>query len=412
MGVISIVCPYGHGSSTCGYCSPPGRRSATRSSYKFDLDPLQLSCEMIDRGWRRSGAFCYKPDLKRSCCPQYTIKLDALEFKPTKSQRKAMSRWTRFVVHGDNELPPSAMDTDGGNPAKKTTKLPPFSLVHAVHASESDFVRNGKYKHKFEVSLEFASYDVEKFRLFERYQDDIHNDDSTPAGFKGFLVETPLIREEIQYGKAPPKHLPTHYGSYHQTYRLDGELIAIGVIDILPTCVSSVYFMYDKKWERFSLGKLSAMREAALAQEMHEHGLPNMNAQYMGFYIHSCPKMRYKGDFAPSYLLDPETYSWHTLESCRPLLEKNRYACFAHPEHSIAGPGPTKEDPVPEVPKSVLNNVKLMAGLENGAVLVKSAEQSPEWQNPDIRGLLIGGIHAMGFELAQEVIFNLMYTTR
>ena len=29
---------------------------------------------MIDRGWRRSGLFCYKPDLKRSCCPQYTIK--------------------------------------------------------------------------------------------------------------------------------------------------------------------------------------------------------------------------------------------------------------------------------------------------------------------------------------------------
>ena len=29
---------------------------------------------MIDRGWRRSGVFCYKPDLKRSCCPQYTIK--------------------------------------------------------------------------------------------------------------------------------------------------------------------------------------------------------------------------------------------------------------------------------------------------------------------------------------------------
>jgi arginyl-tRNA--protein-N-Asp/Glu arginylyltransferase len=32
---------------------------------------------MIDRGWRRSGLYCYKPDLKRSCCPQYTIKYAA-----------------------------------------------------------------------------------------------------------------------------------------------------------------------------------------------------------------------------------------------------------------------------------------------------------------------------------------------
>ncbi len=30
----------------------------------------------------------------------------------------------------------------------------------------------------------------------------------------------------------------------------------MGVIDVLPSCVSSVYFMYEKKWERFSLGKV------------------------------------------------------------------------------------------------------------------------------------------------------------
>lgn len=39
-------------------------------------------------------------------------------------------------------------------------------------------------------------------------------------------------------------------------YRLDGELIAMGVLDILPGCVSSVYFMYDAKWEKHSLGKV------------------------------------------------------------------------------------------------------------------------------------------------------------
>jgi len=30
----------------------------------------------------------------------------------------------------------------------------------------------------------------------------------------------------------------------------------MAVLDILPNCVSSVYFMYDKDWERFSLGKV------------------------------------------------------------------------------------------------------------------------------------------------------------
>lgn len=32
----------------------------------------------------------------------------------------------------------------------------------------------------------------------------------------------------------------------------------MGVLDILPDCVSSVYFMYDKTWEKYSLGKVSS----------------------------------------------------------------------------------------------------------------------------------------------------------
>lgn len=58
----------------------------------------------------------------------------------------------------------------------------------------------------------------------------------------------------------------------------------------------------------------------------------------LGFYIHSCPKMRYKGDYAPSYLADPEDYTWFPVEECRPLLDKFRYVSFAHPEHNIQEP--------------------------------------------------------------------------
>lgn len=34
----------------------------------------------------------------------------------------------------------------------------------------------------------------------------------------------------------------------------------------------------------------------------------------MGYYIHNCPKMRYKGKLQPSYLLCPEVYTWHLLD--------------------------------------------------------------------------------------------------
>lgn len=62
--------------------------------------------------------------------------------------------------------------------------------------------------------------------------------------------------EDIPYPSPPPANLPKKYGSYHQLYRLDGELIAMAVLDILPYCVSSVYFIYGKAWEHFSFGKV------------------------------------------------------------------------------------------------------------------------------------------------------------
>jgi arginine-tRNA-protein transferase len=47
--------------------------------------------------------------------------------------------------------------------------------------------------------------------------------------------------------------------------------------------------------------------------------------------------MRYKGEYAPSYLLDPEEYTWHSLEECKPVLDQVRYASFAHPELNVKG---------------------------------------------------------------------------
>ncbi len=50
------------------------------------------------------------------------------------------------------------------------------------------------------------------------------------------------------------------YGSFHQQYWLDGRIVAVGVIDILPTCVSSVYLYYHPDFASLSLGSYSALR--------------------------------------------------------------------------------------------------------------------------------------------------------
>lgn len=65
-------------------------------------------------------------------------------------------------------------------------------------------------------------------------------------------------------------------------YKVDDELIGISVTDILPTCISSVYFIWHPDWAWASLGKLSALHEIALSVEMNRAGLENMKFLYMG----------------------------------------------------------------------------------------------------------------------------------
>lgn len=85
---------------------------------------------------------------------------------------------------------------------------------------------------------------------------------------------------------------------------------------------------YFFKWFKF-LGDNSELyfvdREIAFVRELHKTA-PVIDAYYMGFYIHSCSKMRYKGQYTPSFLVCPETYSWIPIEKCRPLLDTNAYS--------------------------------------------------------------------------------------
>ena len=48
--------------------------------------------------------------------------------------------------------------------------------------------------------------------------------------------------------------LPESYGTWHQLYWVDGELVAFGVLDIVKGGVSSVYFVYDPEGEMGSMG--------------------------------------------------------------------------------------------------------------------------------------------------------------
>lgn len=210
----------------------------------------------------------------------------------------------------------------------------------------------------------------------------------------------------IPYPSTAPDHLPVNYGSYHQMYRLDGKLIAMSVLDILPSCVSSVYFMYDDAWERFSLGKVSAMREAALAKEIHDAGVHSIDALYLGFYVHSCPKMRYKGEYHPSYLADPEIYTWWPFKECLPLLDKFHYACFAHPEHSLSEPA-VGANPIPVYPSQLLKEIHVEVDQPQRQRVITPLDGIDHWYMTRSRDCMLVIIDNLSLEVSKRMIFQI-----
>lgn len=172
--------------------------------------------------------------------------------------------------------------------------------LHAKKDSENHKAR----KLKLEMHLKRSSFDPEEHELYKRYQLRVHNDkpnNVVESSYRGFLVDSPLIYVQPSGDEKVPS---CGFGSFHQQYRLDGRLIAVGVVDILPKCLSSVYLFWDPDYAFLSLGKYSAMQEINWVREKQVH-CPTLQYYYLGYYIHSCSKMRYKAAYRPSELLCP-----------------------------------------------------------------------------------------------------------
>ncbi|XP_073649982.1 arginyl-tRNA--protein transferase 1 isoform X3 [Tursiops truncatus] len=426
----------------CGYCkNESGSRSNGMWAHSMTVQDYQ---DLIDRGWRRSGKYVYKPVMNQTCCPQYTIRCRPLQFQPSKSHKKVLKKMLKFLAKGEiskgncedepmeptmptmedavasdfalinkldiqcdlktlgddlkesvkseekkkgkssereesNELIQSQdmeEKLDSGEPShsakvhtapqpgkgadlskppcrkakeirkeRKRLKLmqqnpggelegfqvrcqPPSLFPPKAKSNQPKSLEDLIFEslpesasHKFEVrvvrssppSSQFKATFQESYQVYKRYQMVVHKD--------------PPDKPTVSQAENPPYGPDCGYGSFHQQYWLDGKIIAVGVIDVLPYCVSSVYLYYDPDYSFLSLGVYSALREIAFTRQLHEK-TPQLSYYYMGFYIHSCPKMKYKGQYRPSDLLCPETYVWVPIEQCLPSLENSKYCRF------------------------------------------------------------------------------------
>lgn len=363
----SILQDVGGNAHECGYCgSKEDTFVSTGGIWAHRLTPADYQA-LIDRGFRRSGAYLYKPDLATSCCQPYTIRLDATAFAPTKSQKKVRRRVAAFLRTGlrpgdrmmddraadDHamtrvEAPapaPAAGPAPAPTPAQAPARAPPGpeqprpalgkkrewrkqrKLAKLAASSTAppaaappepsrpplptiELENDPENKVRLTVTPVVPTVTAEAFALYKKYQVAVHKDKPESLDeqqYKRFLVDSPIKTDDSERFAGQQFGL----GSYHFEYRLDGALVAVSVVDVLPQCLSSVYLFYDPDHDFLSLGKYSALREIDCIRQL---GRKDLIFYYMGFYIQSCQKMRYKGEYRPSALLCPETYTWVPLD--------------------------------------------------------------------------------------------------
>lgn len=285
----------------CGYCCQAGKTSKSFGIWAYSLTVEQYQL-MIDLGWRRSGKYLYKPSIDLTCCPSYTIRLDTHKFKPSKSQLKVLRKMQKFLLDGTgvtmgigdegreeesltdlvaprkdkSESPSSAIPPDYGiahmRPGLVDMKSIPLNrsigISHMIDLIENPTTAS---THHLNVRLDPSMFSQEVFELYRKYQIAIHHDvdeELTEDKFTRFLVDSPLRNSK-------------QYGSFHQKYYLDGCLIAVAFLDVLPNCVSSVYFVYDPKYKDLSLGTYSALREIGTTFLLSDQ-YPSIKYYYLG----------------------------------------------------------------------------------------------------------------------------------
>ncbi len=130
------------------------------------------------------------------------------------------------------------------------------------------------------VTLRRPACDAQRFALFCRHQD---------AQFGRRMCATPDELREAVF-ESPIETL-------EMDYWLSERLVGVGVVDVCPQSISSVYFFFDPACRRRSLGTLSVLVEIDLARQWGRQWW------YAGYWIRECRSMAYKAAFGPHEVL-------------------------------------------------------------------------------------------------------------
>jgi leucyl-tRNA---protein transferase len=154
----------------------------------------------------------------------------------------------------------------------------PFRIdVQRFEPSKSQRRVARKCEDLFDIHLSEAFVDQEQFQLYTRYQQQQHGKDGQAGTIDDYAR---FLGESI-----------TDTRAIHYRMKTTGALAAVGIVDVVPSGLSTVYFYWDPDLAALSLGVYAALVEIDLCKQL---GLPYY---YLGYLVPHSKTMSYKAQF-------------------------------------------------------------------------------------------------------------------
>ena len=168
---------------------------------------------------------------------------------------------------------------------------------HTKHKSYKKVLKRMPVE-RLTVEICHAHFSKEAFDLYNEYHVKKHDKPlKSEYSYCEHVVNTPTTYQVID---------GIEYGTFHQLYRLDGKLVAVEVVDVIPKGIVSVYMWYDvnKEIAKYSFGVYSVLKDIEMVISMSEKN-PKMEYYYLQGWNNNNKKLSYKANYEPEEFYCP-----------------------------------------------------------------------------------------------------------
>ena len=162
---------------------------------------------------------------------------------------------------------------------------------------------------KFTTKLVKACYTTQKFELFNRYNEEVHNKtETTPKFIFNQVICKKQIKDEKIRSKVNKKKT-LELGYHHLELYLDGVLVGVDCFKVTKSGILACAFFYEPELRPLRLGLVAINEKIKMVQELNPF-FEEFKFIYLGYYNYHSTKINYKAKFKPLEVRCPFTNQW------------------------------------------------------------------------------------------------------